>query len=47
MVDRVDVGGADSGQQSNFMAGGGDTDDTVWNLSPGTDVFFQAAPVGS
>jgi hypothetical protein len=32
MVDRVDVGGADSGQQSNFMAGGGDTDDTVWNI---------------
>jgi hypothetical protein len=32
MVDRVDVGGADSGQQSNFLAGGGDTDDTTWNV---------------
>jgi hypothetical protein len=32
MVDRVDVGGADSGQQSNFIAGGGDTDDTTWNI---------------
>jgi hypothetical protein len=32
MVDRVDVGGADSGQQSNFLAGGGDQDDTVWNV---------------
>jgi hypothetical protein len=32
MVDRVDVGGADSGQQSNFMAGGGDQDDTTWNI---------------
>jgi hypothetical protein len=32
MIDRVDVGGADSGQQSNFMAGGGEQDDTVWNV---------------
>jgi hypothetical protein len=32
MVDRVDVGGADSGQQSNFLAGGGDQDDTTWNI---------------
>jgi hypothetical protein len=32
MVDRVDIGGADSGQQSNFIAGGGDTDDTTWNI---------------
>jgi len=32
MVDRVDVGGADSGQQSNFIAGGGDSDDTTWNI---------------
>jgi hypothetical protein len=32
MVDRVDVGGADSGQQSNFMAGGGDQDDTTWTV---------------
>jgi len=32
MVDRVDVGGADSGQQSNFLAAGGDQDDTTWNV---------------
>jgi hypothetical protein len=32
MVDRVDVGGADSGQQSNFLAGGGSKDDTTWNV---------------
>lgn len=32
MVDRLDVGGADSGQQSNFIAGGGDQDDTTWNV---------------
>jgi hypothetical protein len=32
MIDRVDVGGADSGQQSNFLAGGGEQDDTVWNV---------------
>jgi hypothetical protein len=32
MLDRVDVGGADSGQQSNFLAGGGNTDDTTWNV---------------
>lgn len=32
VLDRVDVGGADSGQQSNFMAGGGDQDDTTWNV---------------
>jgi hypothetical protein len=32
MIDRVDVGGADSGQQSNFLAGGGEQDDTVWNI---------------
>ena len=32
MVDRVDVGGADSGQQSIFYAGGGVTDDTTWNV---------------
>jgi len=28
----VDVGGSDSGQQSNFMAGGGEQDDTTWNI---------------
>jgi hypothetical protein len=32
MVDRVDVGGADSGQQSIFYAGGGISDDTQWNV---------------
>ncbi len=32
MVDRVDIGGADSGQQSNFLAGGGDKDDTTWTI---------------
>jgi hypothetical protein len=32
MVDRVDVGGADSGQQSMFYAGGGISDDTQWNV---------------
>jgi hypothetical protein len=32
MVDRVDVGGADSGQQSTFYAGGGVSDDTTWNV---------------
>jgi hypothetical protein len=32
MVDRVDVGGADSGQQSVFYAGGGISDDTQWNV---------------
>jgi hypothetical protein len=32
VMDKSDVGGAESGQQSIFMAGGGDTDDTVWNV---------------
>ena len=32
VLDRVDIGGADSGQQSNFMAGGGDQADTTWNV---------------
>ena len=32
MVDRVDVGGADSGQQSMFYAGGGISDDNTWNV---------------
>jgi len=32
MVDRVDVGGAESGQQSSFMAGGASGDDTTWNV---------------
>jgi hypothetical protein len=32
MIDRLDIGGADSGQQSNFLAGGGDQDDTTWNV---------------
>jgi hypothetical protein len=45
MVDRVDVGGADSGQQSNFMAGGGDQDDTTWNID-GANVTDPSA-IGS
>ena len=45
MVDRVDVGGADSGQQSNFLAGGGDLDDTTWNID-GANVTDPSA-IGS
>jgi hypothetical protein len=36
MVDRIDIGGADSGQQSNFLAGGGDADDTSWAVDGAT-----------
>jgi len=36
MVDRIDIGGADSGQQSNFLAGGGDSDDTSWAVDGAT-----------
>ncbi|TFG79319.1 MAG: TonB-dependent receptor [Chrysiogenales bacterium] len=32
MVDRVDVGGNESGQQSSFYAGGASSDDTTWNV---------------
>ena len=32
MIDRVDVGGNESGQQSSFMAGGAASDDTTWNV---------------
>ena len=32
MLDRVDVGGTDSGQQSNMIAGGTTTDDSTWNV---------------
>ena len=32
MLDRVDVGGTDSGQQSNMIAGGADRDDSTWNV---------------
>jgi hypothetical protein len=32
MMDRVDVGGADSGQQAIFYAGGGISDDSTWNV---------------
>jgi hypothetical protein len=32
MIDRVDVGGADSGQQSNYIAGGASKDDSTWNV---------------
>ena len=35
-VDRLDIGGADSGQQSNFLAGGGDSDDTTWAVDGAT-----------
>lgn len=35
-VDRMDVGGAESGQQSNFLAGGGDQDDTTWAVDGAT-----------
>jgi hypothetical protein len=35
-VDRIDIGGADSGQQSNFLAGGGDSDDTTWAVDGAT-----------
>jgi hypothetical protein len=45
MVDRIDVGGADSGSQSNFYAAGGSTDDTTWNID-GANVTDPAA-VGS
>ena len=45
MVDRVDVGGADSGQQSNFYAAGGSGDDTTWNID-GANVTDPAA-IGS
>jgi hypothetical protein len=40
MVDRVDVGGAESGQQSSFTGLGGNSDDAVWNIDGGnmTDV---------
>ena len=32
IVDRVNVGGAESGQQSNFMAKGADNDENTWTL---------------
>ncbi|MBU4267256.1 MAG: carboxypeptidase regulatory-like domain-containing protein [Acidobacteria bacterium] len=32
MMDRVDIGGAESGQQSSFTSGGADGDDTTWNV---------------
>ena len=36
LTDRLDIGGADSGQQSNFLAGGGDADDTSWSVDGAT-----------
>lgn len=45
MVDRVDVGGADSGQQSIFYAGGGVSDDTTWNVD-GANITDNSA-IGS
>ncbi len=40
MVDRVDVGGAESGQQSSFSGLGGTSSDAVWNIDGGnmTDI---------
>jgi len=32
MMDREDVGGNESGQQSSFYGHGGDSDDTTWNV---------------
>ena len=32
IVDRVNVGGAESGQQSNYMAKGASDDDNTWNM---------------
>lgn len=32
IVDRVNVGGAESGQQSNFQAKGASSDDNTWNM---------------
>lgn len=32
MMDRVDVGGNEGGQQSGYQAGGSSSDDTVWNV---------------
>jgi hypothetical protein len=32
MMDRVDIGGAESGQQSSFTSGGSASADTVWNV---------------
>ncbi len=32
MMDREDVGGAESGQQSSFYGHGSDSDDTTWNI---------------
>jgi hypothetical protein len=31
-TDRIDVGGAESGQQSAFLAAGGDQNDVTWNI---------------
>jgi len=40
IVDRVNVGGSESGQQSNYTAKGADTGDNTWNLDgiPITDM---------
>ena len=40
IVDRVNVGGSESGQQSNYVAKGADTGDNTWNLDgiPITDM---------
>jgi hypothetical protein len=46
MVDREDVGGNESGQQSNFYGQGGDKADVAWNIdgSNVTDVSAFGAP---
>jgi hypothetical protein len=46
MVDREDVGGNESGQQSNFYGQGGDKADVAWNIDGSniTDVSAFGAP---
>jgi hypothetical protein len=45
MMDRVDVGGNESGQQSSFYAGGASSDDTTWNVD-GANITDNSA-IGS
>jgi hypothetical protein len=46
MMDRVDVGGAESGQQSSFHAQGSDDADTAWNVD-GVNTTDLAEPGAS
>ena len=46
MMDRVDVGGAESGQQSSFHAQGSDDGDTAWNVD-GVNTTDLAEPGAS